>query len=264
VAASRSRLGELTLVKEVSLPRDLKAKAFVFSKNQQSEFWEKTLVVELDPKRKVLSTMDGSLKARLVINHSAAFRIWYELCKSNKDEDYLNSIKRKLAEVFNVNIREVALIATAVDVSNKLVVVTEEFRLKKLKILVTALITAGAKTNALRTGVDEGWYLNEVYLKEYGTVNVILFTNLKLTEAAMARAIITVTEAKTAAFQDLNVLSSYTPKVLATGTGTDSVVVVSGIYPPLVNYTGGHSKVGELIGKAVYKGVKEALLKDEA
>lgn len=65
--------------------------------------------------------------------------------------------------------------------------------------------------------------------------------------AKIVRAIITATEAKTAALQDLKVPSTYSPEVLATGTGTD--------------FTGGHSKMGELIGRAVYRAVREGLCK---
>ena len=47
----------------------------------------------------------------------------------------------------------------------------------------------------------------------------------------------------------------------ATGTGTDNIIVVTGTNGPRVSYTGGHSKIGELIGKAVYEAVVEALKK---
>ena len=87
----------------------------------------------------------------------------------------------------------------------------------------------------------------------------MILTNARLTDGAMARAIVTVTEAKTAAFEDLKIPSTYTKTVQATGTGTDSVIVVSGINGPKVTYTGGHSRIGELIGKAVYEAVVEAL-----
>jgi len=86
-------------------------------------------------------------------------------------------------------------------------------------------------------------------------------TNARLTDGAMARAIVTATEAKTAAFEDLKVMSSYIKNVQATGTGTDSVIVVSGTTGPRVTYTGGHSRIGEVIGKAVYEAVIEALWK---
>ena len=79
----------------------------------------------------------------------------------------------------------------------------------------------------------------------------------------MARAIITATEAKAAAFEDLRVPSTYTKGVQATGTGTDSMIVVSGTSGPRVTYPGGHSRIGELMGKAVYEAVVEALGKQD-
>jgi adenosylcobinamide amidohydrolase len=75
----------------------------------------------------------------------------------------------------------------------------------------------------------------------------------------MARALITITEAKTAAFEDLRIPSSYTKGVQATGTGTDNIIIAGGTMGPRVTYTGGHSRIGELIGKAAYEAVIEAL-----
>ncbi len=96
-----------------------------------------------------------------------------------------------------------------------------------------------------------------------GTINIILITNASLTEAAMARALITITEAKCAALQDLGIESSYSPGLIATGTGTDNVIVVPG-NGIRITYTGGHSKTGELIGRVVYESVKEAVTRHRA
>jgi len=96
---------------------------------------------------------------------------------------------------------------------------------------------------------------------EPGTINIIVLTNMKLSKRAMTRAIIAATEAKTAALEDMDIRSAYTPLLnQATGTGTDNVLVVQGEGKAIQN-AGGHSKMGELIGKAVYDGVKGAVLK---
>jgi iron complex transport system substrate-binding protein len=114
-------------------------------------------------------------------------------------------------------------------------------------------VTAGVESNALRTSADEGLFY------EPGTINVVLLTNMKLTPRAMSRAIVTVTEAKTAAMQDLDIRSAYNPRLLqATGTGTDEVLVVEG-RGKLIDNTGGHCKMGELIARAVYDGVRDAV-----
>ena len=77
----------------------------------------------------------------------------------------------------------------------------------------------------------------------------------------MNRALISATEAKTAALQDMDIRSAYTPLTNpATGTGTDNIIVVQGTGRPIDN-AGGHSKMGELIAKAVYAGVREAIFK---
>jgi hypothetical protein len=84
---------------------------------------------------------------------------------------------------------------------------------------------------------------------------------MKLTSRAMTRAIISATEAKTAALMDLDIRSSYSSRLhRATGTGTDNIIVVRGTGIE-IDAAGGHSKLGELIAKAVYQGVREAIFK---
>lgn len=119
-------------------------------------------------------------------------------------------------------------------------------------MVVYALVTAGVETNAIRSAVDEGRFY------EPGTINIIVLTNMRLTPRAQTRAIISATEAKSAALQDLDIRSSYSPRFQATGTGTDEVLVVEGRGKTLDN-AGGHSKLGELIAKAVYRGVKDSI-----
>jgi ABC-type Fe3+-hydroxamate transport system substrate-binding protein len=73
--------------------------------------------------------------------------------------------------------------------------------------------------------------------------------------------VIGITEAKTAALWDMDIRSSFTSLVNpATGTGSDNILVVQGT-GPVIEYTGGHAKMGELIASAVYVGVQEAVLK---
>jgi hypothetical protein len=70
---------------------------------------------------------------------------------------------------------------------------------------------------------------------------------------------ITATEAKSAALQDLDVRSTYSSDLnQATGTGTDNIIVVEGTGQP-IELSGGHSKMGELIGSVVYEGVQRAV-----
>ncbi|MDQ5988333.1 MAG: hypothetical protein CSYNP_04093 [Syntrophus sp. SKADARSKE-3] len=227
----------------INLVQGLNAKAFVV-RTDRNGLWEKSLVIQFPELRRVLSTKEGFVNAMVAVNHSAHPELWEKISQEMKTDEgkvYLQVIKEKIAKT-----------GTAADMDN-LAIATKEYK----PFIVTALVTAGAKTNALRTGVDKGIYIEGEESK--GTVNIFILTNAKLTDGAMSRAIITITEAKTAAFDDLKTPSSYTQNVQATGTGTDSVIVISGTTGSVVTYTGGHSRIGELIGKAVYEAVIEAL-----
>jgi adenosylcobinamide amidohydrolase len=247
----------IVLSEEITLTQNLNAKAFIVNAERDG-LWEKSLVLRFPDKRRVLSSSDGFIDATAVVNHSAHPELWKKVSQGMKTENedggkvYLQKIKDKIAKRLGIRSEDIAEMGTAADMDN-LAVVTKEYK----PFNVTALVTAGAKTNALRTGVDEGIYVEGAEPK--GTVNILILTNAKLTDGAMSRAMITITEAKTAAFEDLSVPSSYTKNVQATGTGTDSVIVVSGTAGPRVTYTGGHSRIGELIGKAVHEAVIEAL-----
>ncbi|WP_211248394.1 adenosylcobinamide amidohydrolase [Thermodesulfobacterium hydrogeniphilum] len=254
-------LTQFVYAKNIPLPKELQAKAFIIY-SQRDGWWEKTLVIRFNRERRCLSTYESFKNVLAVVNHSAHPNLWKKVCQVLKTKNkvggkvYMEEIREKVADLLNIPKEKVAILATAVNMDN-LSVVTKRFKTKDVNFVVTALVTAGAKTNALRAGVDKGNYIETE--KPHGTVNIILLTNVILTDAAMARAIITITEAKTAAFEDLKVPSSYTPNVQATGTGTDNVIIVSGTTTPKITYTGGHSKIGELIGKAVHEAVVKAL-----
>ena len=242
---------------DIEIPKNLQAKAFVV-KNERDGLWEKSLVVQFPEKRRTLGTLDGFVEAFAALNHSAHPLLWQKLSREFMGKDgrggkaYTEFMQQKIASHLKLKKSDINKMATAADMDN-LSVVTMEFK----PLTVTVLATAGAKTNAIRTGVDTSSHIEGG--EPHGTINIVLLTNARLTDGAMARAIVTVTEAKTAALQDLNVPSSYTKTVQATGTGTDSIIVVSGTTRPKATYTGGHSKLGELIGKATYKAVVEAL-----
>lgn len=138
---------------------------------------------------------------------------------------------------------------------------------------VGAVITGGVETNAGRAGDPASVHETadgfirldrpQAAAEEPapGTINIMLFIGQPLTEAALTRSIITATEAKTAALQELAVNSRYSDG-LATGTGTDQVIVAAPDRDGFrLGWAGKHSKLGELIGRVVLAGVKEALAK---
>lgn len=131
------------------------------------------------------------------------------------------------------------------------------------ELAVTAIVTGGVDVNGGRVGDPASYYeLDGTYHFFTGTVNIILLVQGFLPPYALVRSIITATEAKTAALQELMAPSCYSTGI-ATGSGTDQIVVVA---DPKSPYTftdaGKHSKLGELIGITVKEAVKEALDKE--
>jgi adenosylcobinamide hydrolase len=130
-------------------------------------------------------------------------------------------------------------------------------------MLVTAVVTAGVQGNAACAGDPASWRETETGWEKVptvgGTINTILLVNHSLTAGALARAVVTMTEAKTAALYELAVSSLYS-RNLATGTGTDQYCVGAPLNAgrPLTS-TSPHAKLGELIGLAVKQATLEAL-----
>lgn len=242
---------------EIDIPANIQAEARIV-RGERDGYWEKVLLVSFPEARRTLSTSDGLLDARAALNHAGHPQLWQTLGVRFMGQDgrggkaYAEHVHENMARQLQLDKSAVAGMATAADLDN-LVVVTKSYG----PLTVTVLATAGAKSNAIRTGVDAGTYIEGN--TPAGTINVMVLTNIRLTDAALARTLITVTEGKTAALQDLMVPSTYTKTVQATGTGTDSIIVVSGTQGPQASYTGGHSRIGELIGKASYAAVVEAL-----
>ena len=213
--------------------------------HQLKGFEVKTLLILLDRVRKVLSTMEGFKEVRFVGNHYDPPELWDYL------HEHFEEHRSWLPQALGLPPEESAFLFTGADMDN-LGVGEESFE----ELKVCCLATAGVRSNALRAGVDKAGS------QSVGTINLILLTSAALTDGAMARAVITATEAKTSILQDLDVRSSYNPQLQATGTGTDNLIIIPGS-GPLLTYTGGHAKIGELIGVAVRKAVAEALAKQE-
>lgn len=127
------------------------------------------------------------------------------------------------------------------------------------ELTVTAIVTGGVETNGGRVGDPASYY--KTAEKKCGTINIMLVIDADLPPGILARALVTCTEAKTAALQELMVSSRYSSGI-ATGSGTDQTIVVANSESPLYfEGAGKHSKLGELIGLAVMAAVKEALAK---
>ena len=208
------------------------------------DFPNKTLIVDFKRPMKVLSTLEGERTGIMSVgNHYSPPPCW-----GIGHQCGLASLRSRIYKVIEKNEATASFLFTGADMDN-LAVKTAKFK----EMQVYALVTAGVKSNAVRMSRDNGNYY------EPGTINIIILTNMKLTDRAMTRAIISATEAKTAALLDLDIRSSYNAKEYrATGTGTDNIIVAQGT-GTLIDNAGGHTKMGELIAKSAYEGVKEAI-----
>jgi adenosylcobinamide hydrolase len=130
-------------------------------------------------------------------------------------------------------------------------------------LTVTAIVTGGIEVNGGRVGDPTEHFLavDKKILPMPGTINIMLVIDADLPPGVMARALVTCTEAKTAAIQELMAGSNYS-NGLATGSGTDQTIVIANPSSELYfEGAGKHSKLGELIGRAVKPAVKEALFR---
>jgi adenosylcobinamide amidohydrolase len=122
---------------------------------------------------------------------------------------------------------------------------------------IAALVTCGL-SNPRRAG-DYAEHRQMVsHENQVGTINIIVITSASLTESALIEALLITTEAKSAALQETGILSRVSNKP-ATGTGTDSVAVVSGPGPGDVKYCGKHVLFGELLGSLVIDAVSSSI-----
>ncbi|TVY08299.1 adenosylcobinamide amidohydrolase [Paenibacillus cremeus] len=120
----------------------------------------------------------------------------------------------------------------------------EELRLED-GTRVCCWVTAGL-SNKARAGKTQ-----EIAKLYPGTINTILVIDGQLTDAAFVNAVITATEAKTAALQDLNVtLAEGEPH--ATGTTTDAVLMAATQRGTAFRYAGTATQLGYAIGRTVY------------
>jgi adenosylcobinamide amidohydrolase len=128
-----------------------------------------------------------------------------------------------------------------------------EFEGDRFKLLCCT--TVGTR-NAARAGKPRSTF--SAY--SAGTINVIVLIDGQMTEAAMVNAVITATEAKSAALQQLGISEMATGDI-ATGTTTDAIVIgvtQAASWNAVHAYAGAATTIGCSIGEAVYETVLEA------
>ena len=216
-----------------------------------------SIVVPFAGKRRVLSTcpLNGGYREDLtaVFNHDENPGAGMSCTlKAPTYEEHMALI----AEEIGLHPASAAGMSTAASMEN-VSIQTERFA----DLAVTAVVTGGIEINAGRVGDPADWYEVAGTVKERkpGTINIMLFLNTDISLGGLTRALVTCTEAKTAALQELVAPSRYSMG-LATGSGTDGTIVVCNAESDIrLTDAGKHSKLGELIGRCVKAAVKEAL-----
>jgi adenosylcobinamide amidohydrolase len=205
--------------------------------------------------RSVISTsiINGGYREDLtgVFNHTITGNIGMTV---ESYVEYMRQETRKLG----LNPDKVSSMGTGAAMDNA-VITTETFH----NAVVTAIVTAGVEGNAGRAGDPTDYFKagKKALMPKPGTINIVLILDADMPAGTLARALVTCTEAKTAALQELMVGSRYS-NGLATGSGTDQTIIIANPQSELyLDDTGKHSKLGELIGRVVKSSVKEALLK---
>jgi adenosylcobinamide amidohydrolase len=204
----------------------------------------KNVLFSLSRGRKILSTRDG-FKEVTAVGENVCPETLREYAHRNPEE-----FRRAVMESTGKPPEECALLYTGAEI--------EQGVLKIAGDELMVFVTTDVRTNAMRAGIDAPF--GKRAKDGPGTINIFLFTGADLSEAAMSRCLITVTEAKCAALQDEAISSSYSPRLTATGTGTDNIIVIPGS-GETVNLLRGHSKLSLLIGKTVAEATRESLSK---
>ncbi len=169
--------------------------------------------------------------------------------------------QKRIAGKAGIEFEKSASMGTAANVNNAAVAVE-----RHLDLEVIAITTAGVGGNGGRAGDPASYYASEegtVIIDkappQAGTINTMLLINQELSQGAMVVAGTVMTEAKSSVLQELMAPSRYSEGV-ATGTGTDQIGIAC-LLGTRIQHTDAnkHSKLGELIGKAVRAALFEAL-----
>ena len=227
------------------------------------------VVVELDGPHRVLSTSartgGEALGVRLLVNHQSCEGAGHEarahLMLDEGPERYHDRVCAEIGAVPS----STATMGTAANMHY--VAIARE---RDADVEAAAIVTAGVHSNATCAGDPARWRESAGGVVRAdavaGTINTMLVVSRPLTAPALARAVMTMTEAKSAALARLAIPSGASAD-LATGTGTDQYCVAAplddgdddaaGVRP--LTSTSPHMKLGEIIGVAVRRATLEAL-----
>src|SRR5262249_30191973 len=129
-------------------------------------------------------------------------------------------------------------------------------------LLVSVFASAGVRSNAVWAG-DQASYEegpDGAFVPiDPGTINVMVFVQAQLEAAVLPRIFTIVAEVKTDLLRERQVRSCYSSRI-ATGTGTDSTIVVSDSHPlRKLSTASTHSLLGMAIARATRAAIAQAL-----
>jgi len=203
----------------------------------------RALIIQLPELHQVLSWASlggGVQRARTIVNH--------QVIMGDRDAtEHPRLHLTRLMASLRVEPRLAVAMMTGADIGQ-----TGYASARRGDLMVGAWCTAGC-SNALRVGDPA-----TAGLARPGTINLALVVSQRLSPAAMVEALAMATEARVATVHDAGILSTRTDR-LATGTGTDCIVIASPTRGRAHRYCGKHTLLGELIGKAALRSCTKAL-----
>lgn len=263
-------------------------KLYEFSSGDTAHKYKKSIVILFKGKRNVLST--GPNNGGFTTDLSAVFNNdgnpGSGMAIKLRGNTYRKHMDILAEEDLGLDPASCSGIMTAASMENAAI-----STLSYEDISVTSIATAGVRSNGGRIGDPASWHersessfedtaasdngtvknkrkfsINRTVHKENseseipaGTINILLYIDANLEKEAMASALVSCAEAKAAAMQELLIPSRYSCGI-ATGTGTDGVILISNAESKTrLTNAGKHSKLGELIGRTVIASIKEAL-----
>ena len=205
---------------------------------------DKTLIIHLSKTSSILSwaPLNGGLtKSNYIFNHE---------CDNFQDND-LGTIFNSVINRNNLPHNSIGLV-TGANVSRY-----EELFLSNGRLWVHTIATIGL--NNARSVGDSADVDLDTQIVRPGTINLIISCNALPHVSGLVEAIHIATMAKTYAMVESEVKSKKSEQ-LATGTGTDCIVVAGG-GEIQENYCGMHTVLGEMIGKAVKEIIQKGIQK---
>ena len=208
----------------------------------------RTSAVRVFRENQVLSSApwNGGFKENvgMIANHTVApdFNCDVDQCRSYITDHVINPHRMPEKSV---------IMLTAVPQQNMAYGYCDEY------VPIACWVTAGV-SNAVAVGDPARWREKQ----EVGTINIVLLIDAELVPSALVNAFMLVTEAKVKACYDLGIKSRESEEI-ATGTGTDCVVVASKkVWRDQFCFTGTHTVFGERIGKMILGTIKSAINKN--